>query len=133
MSSCDEGSYTKYQPNPNLTLPIAQKTLVAPDSYRGEQHKNTKNLIIKHLQPKPMGNTCAIGQSPNHPKNLVAARHAPDSYPGRDIREKLNRRPSAQNHTPLPLTAPELSPPNIRGPLPKKNMWQMGNPKKLKT
>gem|GEM_PF-4803239 len=33
-----------------------------------------------------MGNTCAIGQSPNHPKNPVTATHAPDSYPGREMK-----------------------------------------------
>jgi len=57
---CDEGSYTKYQPNPNLTLPIAQKKHVANGN-----PKNTKIMIINYLQPKPMGNTRAIGKSPN--------------------------------------------------------------------
>gem|GEM_PF-4302944 len=60
-------------------------------------------------QPRDISSCDEGSYTSTHPINPVTARHAPDSYPGRDIREKLNRRPSAQNHTPLPLPAPELS------------------------
>ena|GEM_PF-3395946 len=51
------------------------------------QHKNTKQLITNTLTPKNMGNHGKPPVAARHKelKNPVAARHAPDSYPGRDI------------------------------------------------
>jgi len=70
--------------NPNL-LPQTFSSHYPKKTLRNEQPKNTKQLIINTLKTKTMGNAW------EPKKNPVAARHDPDSYPGREIKEKPNQ------------------------------------------